>query len=161
MAVISTTEAEFLSLTGLIKVVISLRYICRELRLIKDEPTEILCDNRGAVLVTQNDASLQRTRHLGAHLAFAQESQEKGVVRVRHIEGDKQLADGLTKALDKVKFLSNRATIMSLILTCAIVSLVTAASFDEISLTVTVINRKVVDPIVLAETHHYAVNGKI
>lgn len=68
MSVTSTTEAEFLSLTNLIKVVISLREICRELRLIKDEPTEVHCDNRGAVLVTQNDASVQRTRHLGALL---------------------------------------------------------------------------------------------
>ena len=51
MAATSTTEAEFLSLIGLIKVVISLRDICRELRLINDEPTEILCDNRGAILV--------------------------------------------------------------------------------------------------------------
>lgn len=112
MAVTSTTEAEFLSLTGLIKVVISLRDICRELRLKDDAPIEILCDNRGAVLVTQNDASVQWTRHLGTHLAFEQESQEKGLVSVIHVKGAKQMADGLTKPLNKIKFLGNRAAMM-------------------------------------------------
>ena len=50
---------------------------------------------------------------------------------------------------------------MSLVLTCAVMSLTSVIVFEETALTATVINRKIVDPILLAETHHYAVNGKI
>ena len=68
MVVTSTTEAEFLAISAATKTTACMRHLGQELEILTSEPTPLLSDNRGAVLITTNDASIQRTRHMGAHL---------------------------------------------------------------------------------------------
>lgn len=81
-AATSTTEAEFVAVTAAAKKVASLREFGRQLQVVSSEPTPLYCDNRGAVLITANELSAQRTIHLGAQLGCARDYQKKGTIDV-------------------------------------------------------------------------------
>jgi len=120
----STTEAEFVAVSSTIKNVLCLRDLSRQIGLPDPKPTPILCDNKGAVQIITNDASAQRTRHLGAQLFFAKDQHNRKNVAVKWIDGREQTADILTKPLRKDPFIKNRNALMSIILLSVVLSIV-------------------------------------
>ena len=119
--VVSTTEAEFVSIASTAKRILCLRDLTRELGLPLEQPTTLNCDNKGAVQIAKNDAGAQRTRHLGAQLYFVKDNQNKKHIDATWIEGKRQLADMLTKPLSRGHSISNRNRIMTLFLISAII----------------------------------------
>lgn len=124
MNVTSTTEAEYLALSSTVKSVLIVRNLAKDLDLDCSYPTKIFSDNRGAVSIATNEASAQRTRHLGAQLFFVKDQQDRKNVDINWVPSSEQLADALTKPLNREKFSSNILKLMFSVL--CLISLVSA-----------------------------------
>ena len=72
-----------------------------------------LTDNRSARDVIKCPGATKRTVHFDYWLHFARELVLKNKVEVLFAPTDEMMADGLTKAVDKTKFLRCRDYIMS------------------------------------------------
>ena len=132
----STTEAEYLALSAAIKTVLCLKDVCQDLMFGESGAVPINSDNRGAVLIAKDDASTQRTRHLGAQLNFARECHRTGKVEVRYVPASLQRADMLTKPLTPEKFRANRALVLfQLMMVCMVCCCGTVSSSTTMGVT--------------------------
>ncbi|KAG6989499.1 Retrovirus-related Pol polyprotein from transposon TNT [Fusarium oxysporum f. sp. conglutinans] len=66
--------------------------------------TIIYGDNQGAIAMTKNPQYHSRTKHIAIQEHFVREKTASGEVEMNYIPTDKQVADGLTKALPKDRF---------------------------------------------------------
>jgi hypothetical protein len=104
---LSTCEAEYIGQTNATKEAIWLRRLLNEIRPeTANEPqaTIIYCDNQGAIALAKNPQFHARTKHIDIQHHFVREKINEGAVQLEYIETERQVADGLTKALDKVRF---------------------------------------------------------
>ena len=102
-----TCEAEYIGQTNATKEAIWLRRLLNEIRPeTANEPqaTIIYCDNQGAIALAKNPQFHARTKHIDIQHHFVREKINEGAVQLEYIETEGQVADGLTKALDKVRF---------------------------------------------------------
>ena len=65
----------------------------------------IYCDNQGAIALAKNPESHARSKHIDIQWHYQREKIEDGSVEFKFIPTEQQIADGLTKALTKEKFL--------------------------------------------------------
>ena len=77
------------------------------------QPTNLWIDNTGAVAVANDAASIGRSRHIARRSRFLLEAYAQGVIKARHLAGDAQAADLLTKPLDRKRFAALRAYLMN------------------------------------------------
>ena len=75
-------------------------------------PTPLMCDNKGTTFTAKNPVTSSRSRHLNSRWFHVREYIKDRVLRVSHIPTEKNVADILTKALDKVRFLALRRYLM-------------------------------------------------
>lgn len=67
-------------------------------------PVTLFIDNKSAIDLAKNPVFHGRSKHINIRSHFIRECVERGEIIVKHIRGDKQRADGLTKALATIKF---------------------------------------------------------
>lgn len=101
---LSTTEAEFVAASEGAKELIWLHRLLQELRVYKDGIPVLYCDNASAVKLVKNPEFHKRSKHIEVRHYFVRECHQQGRVDVRHIDGKHQLADVLTKPLERVRF---------------------------------------------------------
>ena len=95
----SSTEAELLALSQTAKEAIYLSRLLLALTLQLDEPLTIQCDN------VQEAAKLQtKLRHVDIHSHWLRQEVQRGTIGLQWQETGKMIADGLTKALSKLRF---------------------------------------------------------
>ena len=106
---LSSCEAEYMGETQATKEAIWLRSLLKEL-LGKEEPaaTIIYGDNQGAIALAKNPQFHARTKHITIQHHFVREKQTEGKVDLQYIPTEQQVADGLTKALPKDRFIKFR-----------------------------------------------------
>lgn len=109
----SSTEAEYVSLCTTVKEVIWLRKLARELNIIDESPTTILCDNQSAIRLAHDERCVQRTKHINVQVAYSREQIEAGEIEVKHVATNLQLADMLTKPTSVKQYENNRDTLMT------------------------------------------------
>jgi hypothetical protein len=63
-----------------------------------------MCDSTSAISVAKNPMLHSRTKHIELRYHFLRDNVEKGNIDLIHVPTEKQLADILTKPLDKVTF---------------------------------------------------------
>ena len=68
------------------------------------KPTIIYCDNQAAINLAKNQQYHARSKHIDIQHKFVNEKVADGLVELRYIPTSDQVADGLTKALPKDKF---------------------------------------------------------
>lgn len=105
---LSTMEAEYVALSESTKEVIHLRRLIKEMygdRYVHDA-TDILCDNQSAIVLSKENMLHQRSKHIEIKHHFTRDAQNKGLINVKFVPTDKNVADILTKALVKDKQLS-------------------------------------------------------
>ena len=87
-----------------------LRSLLKELLANKEEPTAtiIFGDNQGAIALAKNPQFHSRTKHIAIQHHFVREKQADGKVDLQYIPTEKQVADGLTKALPRDRFVKFR-----------------------------------------------------
>lgn len=96
---ISTTEAEFMSLTEAIQETMWIRGIKDEILGRASQPTQINCDNKSAIAIASTAMFHHRTRHMNAKTGFVRENIEAKLIELNYVQTQEQSADVLTKAL--------------------------------------------------------------
>ena len=100
----STFGAEFTSLKKVIEEAIAYRYYCRSFGMFITKPTIIHKDNMVVVMNSTNPGSTLQHKSMALSYHYCREHIASGVVEIRHISSEKNLADGLTKELDSTPF---------------------------------------------------------
>ena len=59
-------------------------------------------DNQGCIKMAENDVFSKRTRHIDIRHHFVREHIAKGLIEMKYVPTATQLADALTKALERV-----------------------------------------------------------
>lgn len=125
---LSTTEAEYVAGCELVKQLLPIREQLIELRgLTEEQPTTVYIDNQSAVRIATNESGQSRTKHIDIRHKWITEQVQNKKIEVKHISGDDQPADILTKPLHKTRFSENRSKLLTYIITTlALVSLCSA-----------------------------------
>lgn len=103
---LSTTEAEYMSLSSCVQEAIWLKQFGAELDKNFEKPCQVLCDNQSAINLAESDGYRQRSKHIDIRHHYFREKLEDRTVIVNYIPTEKMAADNLTKAVptDKHKF---------------------------------------------------------
>ncbi|RKK64725.1 Retrovirus-related Pol polyprotein from transposon TNT 1-94 [Fusarium oxysporum] len=109
---LSSCEAEYMGQTQCAKEAIWLRGLLRELLAQYkhgDLQTTILYgDNQGAIAMAKNPQFHARTKHIDLQWHYVRERALDGDVELQYVPTEQQIADGLTKALPKDRFIAFR-----------------------------------------------------
>ena len=122
---LSTTEAEYVAGCQLVKELLPIREQLVELEIVNEEqPTTVLIDNQSTVRIAANECGQSRTKHIDIRHKWLTEQVQKKKIAVKHVKGDDQAADLLTKPLYRAKFTANRSKLLTnLIAMLALVSI--------------------------------------
>jgi hypothetical protein len=100
---LSTTEAEYVTITHTTKEALWLRTLIKELFGEIKGPTTLYSDNQSAIALTKDHQHHMRTKHIDIRFHFIQWIIEEGKVRLIYCPTVDMLADLLTKALPTAK----------------------------------------------------------
>lgn len=105
MVALSSVVAEFRGIkSGLIEI-IWLRRLMRKIGLAA-EKSQLFCDNKVAISVSENPVQHDRTKHVEVDRHFIKENLENGAVQLPFVRSEDQLAGILTKAVNSRSFTS-------------------------------------------------------
>ena len=110
---LSSMEAETFAAAAAVAEVIWQRGLLNELGYVQLQPTNLWIDNTGAVAVANDAGSIGRSRHIARRSRFLLEAHAAGLVKAKHLAGDAQAADLLTKPLDRKRFVALRTYLMN------------------------------------------------
>jgi hypothetical protein len=68
------------------------------------ERVPLMCDNTSVISVAKNPVFHKRMKHLEVRHHFLRDHVEKGDIKMRYIDTERQLADIFTKPLDASRF---------------------------------------------------------
>lgn len=100
---LSSTEAEYVAATAAACQAIWLRRVLSDLGESQKEATNILCDNKSAVMLAKNPVHHSRTKHIEIKHHFIRELISKEEIRLEHCSTNEQVADVMTKSLARKK----------------------------------------------------------
>ena len=100
---LSSVEAEYMTLSAATQEVVYLKQLFEDLGIEIPIPV-IYSDSQGCVQLAQNPCGHSRTKHIDIRHHFIQEKLEAKQIIVKHIPGERNPADGLTKNLGTVLF---------------------------------------------------------
>ena len=100
---LSTSEAEYMSACAATQEAIFQRQLLEDLGFPQQEATVIHEDNTGAIALSENPVSHNRSKHIDIRYHFVRERVEMGEVKLVHVASEDQLADLFTKPLERVK----------------------------------------------------------
>ena len=96
---LSTAEAEYKALANGTRELLFVQNVLKDLKM--EAQMEAYCDNLPATRVAKMSGTSKQTNHLRRWYFFVQDLVKSGELVVHHIDGKKQIADGLTKPLVK------------------------------------------------------------
>ena len=105
---LSTAEAEYMALGGTIQEIKWIKSLLGELGVLVKEPITIWCDNQAAIAISKNNVNHNRTKHIDIKHHFVRDAVKDKQVKIDWISTSEQVADVLTKALDKNQFVKLR-----------------------------------------------------
>ncbi|GJX35241.1 retrovirus-related pol polyprotein from transposon TNT 1-94 [Tanacetum coccineum] len=112
---ISTTKAEYISLSGCCAQILCLRSQLTDYGLVFNK-IPLYCDNKSAIALCCTNVQHSRSKHIDVIYHLIKEQVENGVVELYFVKTEYQLADIFTKALPKERFefLINRLGMQSM-----------------------------------------------
>lgn len=99
----STCEAEYAALTSLAVAAQWIHPLHKEIFQVKDEPILTEIDNTAALITAQSDKISARNRHFLMRQSTVREAIKNGLIKLNYTPSDICKADGLTKALQRIK----------------------------------------------------------
>ncbi|GKF42521.1 hypothetical protein Tco_0125863, partial [Tanacetum coccineum] len=107
--VISSTEAEYIALSGCCAQVLWMRSQITDYGLGFNKIL-MYCDNKSAIALCCNNVQHSRSKHIDIRYHFIKENVENGVIELYFINTEYQLADIFTKDLcrERIEFLSDK-----------------------------------------------------
>ncbi|CAA7016274.1 unnamed protein product [Microthlaspi erraticum] len=103
VAALSTTEAEYISLTEAVKEAIWLKGLLADFGL-KHGAVKVWCDSQSAICLSKNNVFHERTKHIAVKYHFIRDVIEDGEVEVLKVHTSRNPADILTKVVLVGKF---------------------------------------------------------
>lgn len=98
---LSSAEAEYIAISFTARQVLWLRSLSKELSFPQPHASVIFCDNRAAVFSALDPKSHSRLKHIDIRFHFVRHIVNGRIVDVVHISGTYNIADVLTKGLDR------------------------------------------------------------
>uniref|UniRef100_A0ACD5YFN0 Uncharacterized protein n=1 Tax=Avena sativa TaxID=4498 RepID=A0ACD5YFN0_AVESA len=105
---ISSCEAEYLAAAAATCQGVWLSRLLGEMQGQRAEKFRLLVDNMSAIALAKNPVHHDRSKHIDVKFHFIREAMEAGEVEIIHVGTQEQLADLLTKALGRVRFIELR-----------------------------------------------------
>ena len=99
IASLSTLESEYIAMAFACQAIVWAKGLLNEIGAPQRHPTNLWCNNNGAIQVTRNPESHHRTKHIRLRYHFVKDCQRLGDISVQYIKTTQQVADSLTKAL--------------------------------------------------------------
>ncbi|KAJ0478883.1 putative RNA-directed DNA polymerase [Helianthus annuus] len=96
---LSSAESEFRGIVKGITEILWLKKLMNEIGFPLKLPTQLMCDNKAAIKISENPVQHDRTKHVEIDRHFIKEKIEDGTVELPFIRSEEQLADILTKAV--------------------------------------------------------------
>lgn len=104
----SSAEAEYMAMSDAAGEGMYLRQLLKDLGYRQKGPTTLYEDNLGAIAMGENSTSSTRTKHIDVRYHYIREKVKKKKIRLVYVSTQDQLADMLTKPLQRVKLLGFR-----------------------------------------------------
>nr|GEV05261.1 ribonuclease H-like domain, reverse transcriptase, RNA-dependent DNA polymerase [Tanacetum cinerariifolium] len=105
---LSSCESEFMATTGAACQGLWLKWLLNEITGWGEERITLKVDNISAIALVRNLIFHGRSKHIDIRYHFIRECIENGHINMKHIGGELQRADILTKALPRLKFVTMR-----------------------------------------------------
>lgn len=96
---LSSSEAEYISISEALKELLWLRLLLESLGLKQEGETELKVDNQAAIALSRNPEFHRKTKHIGVRFHRIRQEQEARNVIVTYTPSNEQVADLLTKGL--------------------------------------------------------------
>lgn len=109
---LSSAEAELMSVSDVVKEIMWLRFILKELGYTVVKPTIVHCDNKSAIQIARNDTHHDRTKHIDIRYHFIHDSINNKIITLQWIASSEQLADIFTKATGPLVFHKHKNKLM-------------------------------------------------
>jgi len=107
LTAISSTDAEILALTDVVKTILWLSALLKEITTIRNIPKEsaiIYQDNKSAIWISTEKSKQRRSRHILIKTTYIKEKIINGDIILEYLSTDTMVADVLTKPLQGEKF---------------------------------------------------------
>jgi 2-polyprenyl-6-methoxyphenol hydroxylase-like FAD-dependent oxidoreductase len=85
-----------------------LRRLLADLTKKEVQKVSLKIDNQAAISLCKNPVHHERSKHIDTRFHYIRECVEEGMLKVQHVNTNDQLADILTKSLEKQKFIEMR-----------------------------------------------------
>ncbi|KAJ0558737.1 putative RNA-directed DNA polymerase [Helianthus annuus] len=108
---LSSCEAEFMAATTAACQALWLRNLLSEVSGSESQCVELMVDNEGAIALMKNPVFHGRSKHIDTKYHFIRECVERGLIVVKHVNGNLQKADIFTKSLPRLKFAEMKSLI--------------------------------------------------
>ena len=102
--VLSTTEAEYMALSEVVKVLKFIVQLLQTTNIEVELPITVHVDNVGAIWLSNNRTTSDRTKHIDIRTSFVKEYQEDGKIIIKFVESEENEADIFTKNTTNVIF---------------------------------------------------------
>ena len=100
---LSSTEAEYMSLSDTSRQVVWVRSLLEEIGF-TIKPIPLNGDNQGAIFMASNPVQEHRIKHIDIRYHYIRQVVKDGKVKLQFVDGDKNPADMFTKNLGRTKF---------------------------------------------------------
>lgn len=100
----SSAEAEFRSVAHGICEVMWIKRLLEDLKLSDPSPMKVYCDNKAVISIAHNPVLHDRKKHVEVDRHFIKEKLDNGLICMPYIPTTDQIADILTKGLQKKQF---------------------------------------------------------
>lgn len=110
---ISTTESEYIALATATSEACWLRKLIIDFNIMKDLTAILYEDNQSAIKISVNPGNNKRIKHIDIKHYFIKEKLDKGVIDIKYICTNDQLADIFTKVLKSNLFIKFRDKMLS------------------------------------------------
>ena len=110
--VLSTTEAEYMALSEVVK---ELKFIVQLLQTMNIEvelPITVHVDNVGAIWLSNNCTTSDRTKQIDIRTSFVKEYQEDGKIIIKFVKSEENEADIFTKNTTNVIFSNHQKKLL-------------------------------------------------
>nr|GEV16283.1 NB-ARC domains-containing protein [Tanacetum cinerariifolium] len=96
---LSSAEAEFRGIAKGLAEALWIQKLVSEIGFPPQESTQIMCDNKAAIQISENPVQHDRTKHVEVDRHFIKEKLEAGFIELPFVKSSDKLADILTKAV--------------------------------------------------------------
>ena len=105
---LSSCEAEYIASANAACQGIWLSRLLGELLGVQAPKVRLMVDNKSAIALSKNPVHHDRSKHIDTKYHFVRDCVDRGEVNIDHVGTAEQLADILTKALGRVRFVELR-----------------------------------------------------